>query len=110
MAHNRRGKHNPSTHSNSCNHDMETKPDEGTMISSQLNETKTELKKLDGLKDYPANLKDLKNKLSNIFSETTTIRSNMDHLNVENALLKKRNRDLEEKNAKLDSQLNEVEL
>jgi len=41
MAHNRRDKHNPSTHSNSYNHDMETKPDEDTMISSQLNEMKT---------------------------------------------------------------------
>jgi len=89
---------------------METKPDEGTMISSQLNEMTTELKKLGGLKGYPANLKDLKNKLSNIFNEIITIRSNMDHLNEENALLKTRNRDLEEQIVKLDSQLNEVEL
>jgi len=61
MAHNRRGKHNPSTHSNSYNHDMEAKPDEDAMISSQLNEMKTELKKLCGLKKtYPASLKVLK--------------------------------------------------
>jgi len=49
MAHNKRGKHNPSTHSNSYNHDIETKLDEDTMISSQRNEMKTELKKLGGL-------------------------------------------------------------
>jgi len=33
----------------------------------------------------------------------------MEHLKEGNALLQKRNRDLEEKNAKLDSQLNELE-
>jgi len=35
---------------------METKPDEDTMILSQLNEMKTELKKLSGLKDLPSKL------------------------------------------------------
>jgi len=99
MTHNRRGKH----------HDMETKPDEDTMISSQLNEMKTELKKLSGLKDLPSKFESFKNQLSNTLNEITTIRSNVDHLKEENAQLKKRNKDLEEKNAKLDSQLNELE-
>ena len=88
---------------------METKPDEDTMISSQLNEMKTELKKLGGLKDLPNKFKSFENQLSNILNEITTIRSNMHHLKEENAQFKKRNRDLEEKNAKLDSQLNEQE-
>ena len=109
MAYNRRGKHNPSTHSNSYNHDMETKLDEGTMISSQLHEMKTELKKLVGLKHLPSKFESFQNQLSDILNEITTIRSNLDHLKEENAHLKKRNRDLEEKNAKLDSQLNELE-
>ena len=60
MACNRRGKHNPSIHSNSYNHDMETKLDEDTMISSQLNEMKTELKKLGGLKDLHSKFESLK--------------------------------------------------
>jgi len=109
MAHNRRGKHNPSSNSNSYNHDMETKLDEHTTISSQLNEMKTELKKLGGLKDLPSKFESFENQLSDISNEITTIRSNMDHLKEENAQLKKRNRGLEEKNAKLDSQLNELE-
>ena len=88
---------------------METKPDEDTMISSQLNEMKTELKKLGGLKDLPSKFERFENQLSDIFKKITTIRSNLDHLKEENAQLKKRNRDFEEKNAKLDSQLNEVE-
>jgi len=37
MAYNRRGKDNPSTHSNSYDHDMEAILDEETMISYQLN-------------------------------------------------------------------------
>ena len=78
------------------------------MISSQLNEMKTELKKLGGLKDLPSKCESFENQLSNIY-EITTIRSNTDQLKEENAPLKKRNRDLEEKNAKLDSQLNELE-
>jgi len=78
---------------------METKPDEDTMISSQLNEMKTELKKLGGLKHLPSKVESFENQLSNILNEITTIRSNMDHLKEENAQLKKRNRDLEEKNA-----------
>jgi len=102
MAHNRRGKHNPSTHSNSYHHDMETKPDEDTVISSQLNEMKTEMKKLGSLKDLPSKCESFENQLSNLY-EITTIRSSMVHLKEENAQLKKRNRDLEEKNAKLDS-------
>ena len=109
MAYNRRGKHNPSTHSNSYNHDMEAKLDEDTMISSQLNEMKTELKKLGGLKDLLSKFERFENQLSDIFKKITTIRSNLDHLKEENAQLKKRNRDFEEKNAKLDSQLNELE-
>jgi len=44
MAYNRRGKDNPSNQSNSYDHDMEAILDEETMISSQLNEMKTELK------------------------------------------------------------------
>jgi len=60
MENNRRGKHNPSTHSNSYNHDMETKLDENTMISSQLNEMKSKLEKLGGRKDLPKNLNLLK--------------------------------------------------
>jgi len=109
MAYNRRGKHNTLTHSNGYNHDMETKLDEDTMISSQLNEMKTELKKLGGLKGLPSKFESFENKLSDILNEIITIRSNMDHLKEENAQLRKRNRDLEEKNAKLDSQLNELE-
>ena len=97
MAHNRRDKHNPSTHSNSYNHDVETKIDEDTMISFQLNEVKTEWKKLGGLKDLPSIFESFENQLSDILNEITTIRSNMDHLKEENAQLKKRNRDLEEK-------------
>jgi len=109
MADNKRAKHNPSTHSNNYNHDMETKLDEDTMISSQLNEMKTELKKLGGLKDLPSKFESFENHLSDILNEITTIRSNVNHLEEENAQLKKRNRCLEEKNAKLDSQLNELE-
>jgi len=103
MANNRRGKHNPSTHSNSYNHDMETKFDENTMISSQLNELKSELKQLGGLKDLHKNLNVLKinflaySKRSPL-SKAIWITSK-----------KKINRDLEEKNAKLDSQLNELQ-
>ena len=79
------------------------------MISSQLNEMKTELKNLGGLKDLPSKFESFENQLSDILNEITTIGSNMDHLKEENAQLNKRNRDLEEKNAKLDSQLNEIE-
>jgi len=39
---------------------METKLDEDTMISSQLNEMKTELKKLGGLKDLHSKFESLK--------------------------------------------------
>jgi len=88
---------------------MEAKLDEDTMISSQLNEMKTELKKLGGLKDLLSKFERFENQLSDIFKKITTIRSNLDHLKEENAQLKKRNRDFEEKNAKLDSQLNELE-
>jgi len=71
---------------------------------------KSELKKLGGLKDLPKKIECHEIQLSNIFKEITTIKSNMDHLKEENAQLKKINRDLlEEKNAKLDSQLNELE-
>jgi len=76
---------------------METKPDEDAMISYQLNEMKTELKKLGGLKDLPSKFESFENQLSNILNEITTIRTNRDHLREENAQLKKRNRDLEEK-------------
>jgi len=76
---------------------METKIDEDTMISFHLNEVKTELKKLGGLKDLPSIFESFENQLSDILNEITTIRSNMDHLKEENAQLKKRNRDLEEK-------------
>jgi len=85
MAHNTRGKHNPSTDGNSYNHDMEIKLDEDIMISSQLYEMKTELKKLGGLKDLPSKFESFESQLSNILNEITTIRSNMDHLKDENA-------------------------
>jgi len=68
---------------------METKPDDDTMISSQLNEMKSELKKLGGLKDSPSKFKSFENQLSNILNEITTIRSSMDHLKEENAQLRK---------------------
>jgi len=76
---------------------METKRDEDKMISSRLNEIKTELKKLGGLKDLPSKCESFEKQLFDIFEEITTIRSKMDHLKEENAQLKKRNRDLEKK-------------
>jgi len=111
MANNRRGKHNPSTHSNGYNHDMETKLDENTMISSQLNDMKSELKNLGCLKDLPRKF-DL-----NVLKINFLIYSKRSPLSEarwiiskeENAQIKKRNKDLEEKNAKLDSQLNELQ-
>jgi len=64
---------------------MEIKLDEDIMISSQLYEMKTELKKLGGLKDLPSKFESFESQLSNILNEITTIRSNMDHLKDENA-------------------------
>jgi len=76
---------------------METKPDEDTVISSQLNEMKTELKKIADLKDLPSTFESFENQLSDILNEITTIRNSIDHLKEETAQLKKRNRDQEKK-------------